>query len=50
MSPSKAESLRKKIRRALARSRRRRLRLVAPDPAPRYDEIFYSGLAALDLL
>ncbi|MFW6012486.1 MAG: hypothetical protein ACOC92_02120 [bacterium] len=48
LSDERLRAMRQEVRRRLAAKRRRRARLVAPDPPPRYDEVFFQGLAWLD--
>jgi hypothetical protein len=46
----RVEALRKKIRTKLAEKRRARVKLVEPVPPPRYDNIYFEGVAWLDSL
>jgi len=45
MTQEQREELRRKIR---ERAEEMRQRMVPPSPAPRYDDIFFSGTAWLD--
>lgn len=46
--PGRREQMRTEIRRRLEVARDRRRRVVAPDPPPRYDDVFFEGTAWLD--